>query len=62
MNRKKEEDLSSWIEGEVMKIYAIADVLSVIIPCDIERNTLAALGCIVAETAEGIYESVRELL
>ena len=58
----KNEDIKDWLLREVMKIRAITDLFYVIDPHDIDRNTLAGVGCIIIETVEGIYENIKELL
>ena len=50
MDRDKEPDYDI-IERELLKIYAVADVIiSCKEPCELERNTLPALGVIIQES------------
>jgi hypothetical protein len=52
--------LDTEIERELLKIYAIADILISIDPCELERNTLPALGVILKEAKEKIESLLTE--
>ena len=46
-----EGEMKTLIEQEVMKIYAVVDMLTLVDPGDTERNTIATLGAIIEEAA-----------
>ena len=59
--KSNNEDIRDELFNQLMKIRAITDVFFVIDPSGIEKNTLAGLGSVIAETAERMYESVINL-
>ena len=53
-------DIKDLVLREVMKIRAVTEILCVTDPHEIDRNTLAGLGCIIRETADRIYKIIDE--